>query len=354
MANFGRTVFGVLCLFLVTQAPLVNGQSTLPDIDLTCSPAQVMIQVFPGSTGAGMTNCTVSNNSAYTLDVDIVVTADGLDYTAPGSISLGAGSAVDFQVVLRSEFGVLMGQRSVNIEATVTSVNGIPPISEEKSEVNLLASLMQYSGVEITANQPQLEISSGETKELTYTVKNTGNGIDFFRFGISYSMLDYLEDTGFVFAIDGVNRQIEVGQTSNFTISITAPYKEDARQQLINWNEKSNGDSELIIQFEVFAESEFSCRYGDGCLRGTAISIFTTTDKSTDSFFSENSNLIYIGIGSISSILIAALLVFMLKNKSQKEPTNPPIKSANPIIKNKAKPVSSIKELPPKDEFDFL
>ena len=354
MANFGRTVFGVLCLFLVTQAPLVNSQSTLPDIDLTCTPSQVLIEVFSGSTGTGITTCTVSNNSAYTLDVDIVVTADGLDYIAPGSISVGAGSAVDFQVALKSEFNVLMGQRGVNIEAIVTSVNGIPPISEEKSEVNLLALLMQYSGVEVTANQPQLEISSGETKELSYTVKNTGNGIDFFRLGVSsFYNIDIFEDAGFVFVFEITNIQIDVGQTSDFKISITAPYSEDSNDDLIIWNKNKDDDYELIIQFEVSVTSDFSCR-NVGCYTEYTLTTITVTDKSTDSFFSENSNLIYLGIGSISSILIAALLVFMLKNKSQKELTNPPIKSANPVIKNKVKPVSSIKELPPKDEFDFL
>jgi len=353
MANFGRTVFGVLCLFLVTQTPLVDGQSTLPDIDLACTPSQVLIEVFSGSTGTGITTCTVSNNSAYTLDVDIVVTADGLDYTAPGSISVGAGSAVDFQVALKSEFNVLMGQRGVNIEAIVTSVNGIPPISEEKSEVNLLALLMQYSGVEVTANQPQLEISSGETKELIYTVKNTGNGIDFFRLGVPNNNIDILEDAGFVFVFEITKIQIDVGQTSDFKISITAPYSEDSNDDLIIWNKNKDGDNELIIQFEVSVTSDFSCR-NVGCYTEYALTTITVTDKSTDSFFSENSNLIYLGIGSISSILIAALLVFMLKNKSQKELINPPIKSANPVIKNKVKPVSSIRELPPKDEFDFL
>ena len=354
MTRTCRALFAVLCLFLVSQAQFVDGQSTLPDIDLYCTPGQVNIEVSPGGTGTGTTYCTINNNSAYALDVDIVVTAVVLNHNAPDSVSVAAGSTVDFPLTLVSDLGVLTSQMSVNIEATVTSVNGIPPITEEKSEANILARLMQYGGVEVTSNQPQLKINSGEINELTYSVKNTGNGIDFIRLGIPYSMLDYLEDTGFIFAIDNVIKQIEVGQTSDFTISITAPYKEDVRNQLINWNENSNGDSELIIQFEVFAESEFSCRYGYGCVSDNAISLITTTDKSKDSFFSENSNLIYLGIGSISSLLIAALLVFMLKNKSQKELTNPPIKSANPVIKNKVKPVSSIKELPPKDEFDFL
>ena len=356
-----KSLFAVLCLFLVSQAPFVDGQSTLPDIDLNCTPAQVYLQVSPGSTGTGMTACTIYNNSAYALDVDIVVTADGLNHNAPNSVSVAAGGTADFQVTLVSELGVLMSQRSVNIEATVTSVNGIPPITEEKSEVNILASLMQYSGVEITSNQPQLKINSGETKELTYSVKNTGNAADFIRFGVSYNALDYLEDTGFVFVVDNVKTQIDVGQTSNFTISITAPYKEDARNQLINWNKKSNGDSELIIQFEVFAESEFSCRI-QVCFRESAISIITTTDKSTDSFFSENSNLIYIGIGSISSILIAALIVFMLRNKNQKESINPLTQPKNEIIENdnfeddnfEDESNESTNELLSEDEFDFL
>lgn len=353
MANFGRTVFGVLCLFLVTQAPLVNGQSTLPDIDLNCSPAQVMIQVFPGSTGTGITTCTIYNNSAYTLDVDIEVTSGDLVHHAPTSIRVGPSSTADFQLTLKSEFGALMSQKLVNVEATVTSVNDLPPITEEKSEANLIAYIMQYSGVEITASQSLIKIISGETEELTYTVKNTGNAIDFFLLGIPFDYVDILEDAGFLFVFDSVRMQIDEGQTEEFKVSITAPYKEDSREDLINWNENKDGENELIIQLEVTATSEFSCR-NMGCYTEFALTTITVTDKSSDSLFSDNSNLIYIGIGSISAILIAALLVFMLKNKSPKEPTNPPIKSANPIIKNKAKPVSSIKELPPKDEFDFL
>ena len=352
-----RSLFAILCLFLVSQAPFVDGQSTLPDIDLYCTPGQVNIEVSPGGTGTGTTYCTINNNSAYALDVDIVVTAVVLNHNAPDSVSVAAGSTVDFPLTLVSDLGVLTSQMSVNIEATVTSVNGIPPITEEKSEANILARLMQYGGVEVTSNQPQLKINSGETKELTYSVKNTGNGIDFIRLGISYSMLDYLEDTGFVFAFDNVKKQIEVGQTSNFTISITAPYKEDARNQLINWNEKSNGDSELIIQLEVFAESEFSCRYGYGCVSDNGISLITTTDKSTDSFFSVNSNLMYIGMGSISSILIAGLIVFMLRNKNQKESINTLTQPKKEIVENDNfadESKVSIKELLPEDEFDFL
>jgi hypothetical protein len=353
MANFGRTVFGVLCLFLVTQAPLANGQSTLPDIDLTCSPAQVMIQVFPGSTGTGITTCTISNNSAYTLDVDIEVTSSDLAHQSPGSIRVGPSSTADFQLTLKSEFGALMSQKSVNVEATVTSVNDLPPITEEKSEANLIAYIMQYSGVEITASQPLIKISSGETKELIYTVKNTGNAMDFFLFRIPFDNIDILEDAGFIFVFDSVRMQIDEGQTEQVKVSITAPYKENSREDLIFWKGKSNGDNELTIQLGVTATSDFSCRNA-GCYSRSVLTTITVTDKSTDSFFSDSSNLIYIGIGSVSAILITALIVFMLKNKSQKELTNPPIKSANPIIKNKVKPVSSIKQLPPKDEFDFL
>ena len=197
MRKYVSAIFSIICLFLVTQSPLVNSQTPLPEIHLTCDPSIVQIDVYPGATTTGFVVCTVTNNSAYLLDVDITVTTD-LDFTSPGSVTVGASSTIDFEVSLKSEVGACVCQWMVNVEALVVSVNGIPyDVTEEKAEVNILASARQYSSVSIST-PPQVEINSGGTQEATYTITNNGNGRDILIIGFDSFSRDLFEDEGFL------------------------------------------------------------------------------------------------------------------------------------------------------------
>ena len=355
MSKFTKSIFTILCLFLVTQAPYASSQSALPDIDLQCTPSAIPIDVYPGATGTGMTFCTLTNNSVHMLEVDIFVEAGSLAVAAPGSVTVSGGSSVDFEVSMRAEIGQPQGTHQINIEAVVNTVNGIDSPTEEKSAMSVLAQIRQYSSLEISANQPLLDINSGETKELTYTVTNTGNERDKFRFGISLFTQGILEEIGFVIELNQVLQDINAGTSGVFIIEITAPYKGDTVAEGLIWEKNKDDLYNLIVQLEVTATSDYSIRSEGIPNSVSAMTVMTVTDPTTESFFESSSSMIYIGAGSISVILLVILIVVLINRKSQANTPKPratlPKQSiSNAIVDEDLE--SSITE--PKDEFDFL
>jgi len=355
MSKFTKPIFTILCLFLVTQAPYATSQSALPDIDLQCSPSSVLIDVHPGAIGTGMTFCTLTNNSVHMLEVDIFVQANSLAAAAPGSVTVSGGSSIDFEVSIRAEIGQPESQHMVAIEAVVNTVNGIDSPTEEKSVSNVLAVIKQFSRLEISADQPLFDINSGETKELTYTVTNTGNALDRINFAISWYIQDILEEIGFVMVLNMVAQEIDAGTSGVFVVSITAPYKGDTVAEGLIWEQNKDDLYDIIVQLEVTATSDYSIRSEGIPNSVTAITVMTVTDPTTESFFESSSTMIYIGAGSISVILLVILIVVILNRKSQDNPANTSSilsKQTNNHADAEEKVKNPITES--KDEFDFL
>ena len=354
MSKFTKPIFTILCLFLVTQAPYATSQA-LPEIEMQCNPASVLIDVHPGATGSGMTFCTLTNNSVHLLEVDIFVESGILLAAAPGSVTVQGGNSVDFEVSMKAEIGQPMGIQQVKIEAVVNTVNGIASPTEEKSEVSVLAQIRQYSSLEISANQPLLKINSGETKELTYTVTNTGNERDKFRFGISLFTQGILEEIGFVIELNQVLQEINAGTSGVFIIEITAPYKGDTVAEGIIWEKNKDDLYDLIVQLEVTATSDYSIRSEGIPNSVSAMTVMTVTDPTTESFFESSSTMIYIGAGSISVILLVILALVIINrkspNKTPKPHTTLPKQSASNAIVNEDLESSIVES---EDEFDFL
>ena len=355
MSKITKSIFSILCLFLVTQAPYASSQSALPEIELQCSPSNVLIDVHPGATGTGMTFCTLTNNSVHLLEVDIFVESGILVAAAPGSVTVQGGTSVDFEVSLRAEIGQPQSTHQVKIVAVVNTVNGIDSPTEEKSEMSVLVAIRQYSSLEIFANQPLLEINSGETKELTYTVTNTGNERDKFTFEVSWLTQGILEEIGFVIVLDRVSQEINAGTSGVFTLSITAPYKGDIVGDGMIWEKNQEDLYELIVQLEVTATSEYSLRTEGVPNSASAITVMTVTDPTTESIFESSSTLIYVGGGAISIILLVILALVIINRKSSndapKSSAKLPQQSVSSAIVNEELESSDIE---PEDEFDFL
>jgi len=355
VSKISKSIFSILCLFLVTQAPYASSQSALPEIELQCSPSNVLIDVYPGATGTGMTFCTLTNNSVHLLEVDIIVESGILVAAAPGSVTVQGGTSVDFEVSLRAEIGQPQSTHQVKIVAVVNTVNGIDSPTEEKSEMSVLAQIRQYSSLEIFANQPLLEINSGETKELTYTVTNTGNDRDKFRFEVSWLTQGILEEIGFVIVLDRVSQEINAGTSGVFTLSITAPYKGDVVGDGMIWEKNQEDLYELIVQLDVTATSEYSLRTEGVPNSASAITVMTVTDPTTESIFESSSTLIYVGGGAISIILLVILALVIINRKSSndapKSSAKLPKQSVSSAIVNEELESSVIE---PEDEFDFL
>ena len=355
MSKFTKPIFTILCLFLVTQAPYASSQSALPDIDLQCTPSAIPIDVYPGATGTGMTFCTLTNNSVHMLEVDIFVEAGSLAAAAPGSVTVSGGSSVDFEVMVKAEIGQPEGAHQINIEAVVNTVNGIDSPTEEKSVSNVMAVIKQFSRLEISADQPLFEINSGETKELTYTVTNTGNAMDRIKFEVSWYTRGILEEIGFVMVLNMVAQEINAGTSGVFVVSITAPYKGDTVADGLFWEQNKDDLYDLIVQLEVTATSDYSLRTEGIPNSVSAMTVMTVTDPTTESFFESSSTMIYIGAGSISVILLVILALVIINrkspNKTPKPHTTLPKQSASDAIVNEDLESSIVES---EDEFDFL
>ena len=302
-----------------------------------------------------MTFCTLTNNSVHLLEVDIFIDSGSLVAAAPGSVTVQGGTSVDFEVSIRAEIGQPQGAHSVKIVADVNTVNGVASPTEEKSEMSVLTQIRQYSSLEISTNQPLLEINSGETKRLTYTVTNTGNWIDKFSFGVSGFSQDILEEIGFVVVLDRLSQEIDAGSSGVFTVSITAPYKGDTAGDEGVWEKNQDDLYDLIIQLVVTATSQYSVRTEGVPNSASATTVMTVTDPTTESIFDTSSTLIYLGAGSISVILLVILIMVIINRKSSNAASKPraelPKQSiTSPIATEELEP--PITE--PEDEFDFL
>ena len=354
MSKYTKPIFTILCLFLVSQAPYASSQA-LPEIQLSCNPSSIPIDVHPGATGTGMTFCTLTNNSVHMLEVDILVNSGTLIYTAPGSVTVSGGSSVDFEVMLKAEIGQLEGQHMVKIQAVVSTVNGIASPTEEKSEMSVLAVIRQFSRLEIKADQPLLDIDSGETKELTYAVTNTGNARDRIKFEVPWYTRDILEEIGFVIVIDTFAQELVPGDPEIFVVSITAPYKGDTVADGLIWEQNKDDLYDLIVQLEVIATSEYSIRTEGIPNSVSAITVMTVTDTTKESFLESNSTLIYIGAGAISVILLVILALAVFNRKSPNNTPKPrailPKQSGSNAIVNEDLEPSIVES---EDEFDFL
>ena len=71
--------------------------------------------------------CTVSNPNSYQEKIQIQVSADGLAVSAPSSITLWPNGEESFNITLLADQSMTLGNRVLNVTATVVEANGAPP-----------------------------------------------------------------------------------------------------------------------------------------------------------------------------------------------------------------------------------
>ena len=129
MSGLKRTLC-VLTLYLASILLVaVPAQAQLPTaaVSITCAPAEIKVDVKPGSTLVGFTTCTATNPTAYIEKIALSVTSDGLAAAAPGDIYVGGGQSEDFQVVVRAQPFMTMQARSLVVQGSVQEISGVPP-----------------------------------------------------------------------------------------------------------------------------------------------------------------------------------------------------------------------------------
>ena len=231
--------------FLSTWAGVaaVQAQGAVPDIVLTCDQPQP-IDVNPGATRSGIINCRIENPTVHQEKVRIQIQAGVLAFSGPATLSIGGGSEVSFQVMVRAELRAPEGQHQVTVSAEVTMANGIP-VTSEPSAANSMVIIRQFSRLRVASEVAFLQLRPKVDYNLVFDVYNDGNALD--RFNIAIENYDDLNDEGFQLSIPLVSVEIE---------SMAPPEK--IRVQMRTPKNQGWTDKYLSLQFK--ATSEYSVR----------------------------------------------------------------------------------------------
>ena len=218
-----------------------------PDISLTCSPTAIEIDVAPGDTRIGTTYCDAQNPTLYVEKVNIQITAAGLTYSAPGSITVAAGDTTTFEVVVRGEDQMTEGSRQVTVSARVDQANGAPCPTCTSQTTSLLVVVKQFPMLRIQADEPFKQLRPKVDYIFEFGIYNDGNIRD--QFIISVNNRDELADAGFQISLPEVNTWIE---------SKAPPQK----MRVMMRTPKKQGWSDHYYQLDFRATSEHSIRSG--------------------------------------------------------------------------------------------
>ena len=218
-----------------------------PDISLTCSPTAIEIDVAPGDTRIGTTYCDAQNPTLYVEKVNIQITAAGLTYSAPGSITVAAGDTTTFEVVVRGEDQMTEGSRQVTVSARVDQANGAPCPTCTSQTTSLLVVVKQFPMLRIQADEPFKQLRPKVDYIFEFGIYNDGNNRD--QFIIAVNNRDELADAGFQISLPEVNTWIE---------SKAPPQK----MRVMMRTPKKQGWSDHYYQLDFRATSEHSIRTG--------------------------------------------------------------------------------------------
>ena len=305
----GRIISFILALiFLLSSSAVSNtsAQTVLPDIEIDCMPDS-QIRVHPGATNSGFIYCTLSNPTSYSEEVEITIESGILVNVGPGTVTIGPGADLDFQVSLRGEEGMAVQTISVVTTAVVVSANGqdVSSLPEASDTAESMATILEYSDPTIKLTRGEISMVSGETYDVEVIFGNNGNGVsDTMLVGVTGSNRDILETAGFSISSSVADLDIDRGDSETVLFQIRAP--KDVK-----------GEEAFIVEF--FTQSVFSCRYEFGCNTKFIMATVFVTEAETESgfgFFGENSAIVYSSIGG-GIIVLGVAIVVLRKKKGQ-------------------------------------
>ncbi len=256
MSKRGLLIFVMLLLSMAGGVQSTSAQTVTPAVELSCSPASISIDVYPGATRIGYTTCTVSNPSVHYEEINIIYQAGPLVISGIGSVSLGPGLEEEFQVHVRADAEMEEGQHQIRITAYVDTVNGVPSPTQADSEVNVLAIINQFSRLRVEAVDPLVTMGVGEEMTVNFLVYNDGNAMDTFLLELEF--MDELNDAGWVALMSPTKVQVESrGPPERVRITLEAP---DDTTYLEGGTSTSNGTTEYWYSVGLKVTSEFSLR----------------------------------------------------------------------------------------------
>ena len=316
MRGLHRVMFlGFSGLLLILWASSnASGQIT-PEVTITCQPSTVQLDVSPGQSGEGVSNCQVENKALYEVTVELSIsdTSDNIDAMLGNILLVIPGSGMEeVDVTFSADIRSSSETASFEINATVTKA-GLVALNEAiqpSTNANVQVKIMDFIDFEYTSTGLTLNSAPGDTFNISAKVRNTGNveiEVDFIVSnaeelnlkGISCAPTlpvltletsDYVDQ---VIMVCAVSDDFEESEGLKITV-----YAEAKGQGL----KKSSGDTYVSVSISVPDDGGF----GLGGL--------------TDDITEETMLAIYAGGGLLALLVVLIILVKVLKRGGSSAP----------------------------------
>ena len=275
----------LLLSIFVLLIPNISAQtSPLPSVSIECEDGPHDINTKSVSTGSTIVSCTVSNDTLFSETIEFSVSSEVLSYSAPESVNLDPGSEEEIEITIRATRSHLPDSYSVDINASVTQVNGVPcTIGCGEDSDSFEVEVLQFSSLEVASRTGTLNLEVDTTGEVVLDITNQGNIDD--DFSVDIENISGLESLGFQFILNSTDElkpkeQIpytfevyassEVPET-DIEVSVVITSKNDATvSETIQFNLRSDGAPEPIISI---GSDETALLYGGISVAGLLITI---------------------------------------------------------------------------------
>ena len=308
MRSLRRVIFlGFSGLLLILWASSNASAQITPEASITCQPSIVELDVSPGQSGEGFSNCQVDNNALYEVTVELSISdaSNNIDALL-GKILLviPANGMEEVDVTFSADIRSPGETASFEINATVTKA-GLIPLNEAiqpSTNANVKVEIMDFIDFEYASTGLTLNSAPGDSFNISAKVRNTGNveiGVDF--------IVSNADELG----LKGINCVPTLGltlETSDYVdqnvmqCTVSEDFEESEELKIKVYAvatgqglKKESGDNYVSVSISVPDEGGF----GLGGL--------------TDDLSEEDMKLIYAGGGLLALLVVLIILVKVLK-----------------------------------------
>lgn len=137
--------FTLLLLTSILQYTPPAEAQILPDVDITCTPTEMELDVSPQSDRTTITECRAENPTIFVEEVTIQISAGGLAYFSPHEITVNGGGSTDFWVSFRGDASMEPQNRTVTLSYRVDSANGIQCITCSTKQITMNIAIDEFT-----------------------------------------------------------------------------------------------------------------------------------------------------------------------------------------------------------------
>ncbi len=198
--------------------------SPSPDVSITCKKGLIEMDVYPGADYMADVECQAYNPTGYAETVRIQVSAQGLTYSAPGSIVVGSGGTETFPVTVRGLQRMEHDSRTLSITGYVDQFNGVANPNPQAREFSVIVNIKQYARIRVEAFEPFVQLGPRDDYFFEFKVHNDGNSRD--KMVLLIPTQGDLEAEGFQVVLPAVSTEVDPQTYEKVRVQVRTPKKQ--------------------------------------------------------------------------------------------------------------------------------